>query len=207
MGLHRAGFSVEGVDIDAQPDYPFTFHLTGALNFDLSTFDFVWASPPCQHFTKYGNCRPNLREKYQDLVAETRARLKVWGGSYIIENVVGAPLEFPTTLCGSMFGMDIRRHRLFESNLAFLAPPCQHTWEPNRFPGGRSRERGHARVLVRGTIEIGRWNIPFETQKAAMGIDWITDLRMLSEAIPPAYSEYLGSQVIAYLDRINEMAA
>ena len=120
------------------------------------------------------------------------------GKPYVIENVVGAPLLNPITLCGSMFGLDVRRHRLFESNMQLEQPKCKHEiCQPNRYPGGRSRERGNARVLCRGTIEIGRWNIPIETQKAGMGIDWISNLRKLSESIPPAYTKYIGKQVIS----------
>ena len=129
-----------------------------------------------------------------------REKLRAWGGPYIIENVVGAPLEDPVILCGSMFGLDVRRHRLFESSLFLDEPECRHEiWKPNRFPGGRSRERGGPRVLVRATVEVGRWNIPLSVQQAAMGIGWITDVRMLSESIPPAYSEFLGRQVAAFI--------
>ena len=200
VGISRAGFEVIGVDIAPQPEYPFEFVLGDALEADLTGFDFVWASPPCQCFTKYGNCRPNLADKYEDLIEATRQKLTAWGGAWIMENVVGAPLHNPITLCGSMFGLDVRRHRLFESNMPIKAETCNHKmWEPNRFPGGRSRERGHARVLCRGTVEVGRWNIPIATQQKAMGIDWITDLRKLSESIPPAYSEFLARQVAMVL--------
>ncbi len=200
MGISQAGFDVTGVDIEPQPEYPHRFELGNALDADLSGYDFVWASPPCQCFTKYKNRRPNLAEKYQDLIVATREKLTAWGGYWIMENVVGAPLVNPVTLCGSMFGRDIRRHRLFESNVALMQPECNHgIWTPNRFPGGRSRERGHARIPVRGTIEIGRWNIPLETQKAAMGMPWVTDLRKLSEAIPPVYAEYLARQIMRVL--------
>jgi len=73
-----------------------------------------------------------------------------------------------------------------------VALPCNHgIWKPNRYPGGRSRERGHARVPCRGTVEVGRWNIPLAVQQEAMGIDWM-ELEELSEAIPPAYTEYIG---------------
>jgi DNA (cytosine-5)-methyltransferase 1 len=197
MGLHQAGFKVDGIDKDPQPDYPFKFTQGDALAADLSGYDLVWASPPCQCFTKYGNRRPNLAEKYEDLIEATREKLVAWGGNYIIENVVGSPLLNPVTLCGSMFGLDVRRHRLFESNMEFTTPPCDHKiWKPNRFPGGRSRERGNARVLCRGTMEIGRWNIPFAAQKEAMEMPWVNDLRKLSEAVPPAYSRFLGQQVV-----------
>ena len=196
VGIARAGFEVVGVDIAPQPEYPFEFVQGNALDADLTGFDFVWASPPCQCFTKYGNCRPNLEDKYEDLIDATRQKLTAWGGAWIMENVVGAPLRNPITLCGSMFGLDVRRHRLFESNLTLKSGTCNHKmWEPNRYPGGRSRERGHARVLCRGTVEVGRWNIPIATQQKAMGIDWITDLRKLSESIPPVYSEFLAQQV------------
>lgn len=195
MGLHQAGFTVHGIDKDPQPDYPFQFTQCDALEADLSGYDLVWASPPCQCFTRYGNRRPNLADKYQDLIAPTREKLQAWGGMWIMENVVGAPLKNPVTLCGSMFGLDVRRHRLFESSFPLEQPKCNHgIWEPNRFPGGRSRERGHARVLCRGTMEIGRWNIPFAAQKEAMQMPWVTDLRRLAEAIPPAYSRFLGEQ-------------
>lgn len=138
------------------------------------------------------------------MIEPTRKMLIDSGKPYVIENVVGAPLESPFTLCGSMFGLDIRRHRLFESNIMIMQPKCNHTiWEPNRYPGGRSRERGHARVLCRGTIEIGRWNIPIKTQQDGMGIDWISDLRKLSEAIPPAFTKFIGSQLLSHLQGVH----
>ena len=201
MGYYLAGFEVVGVDIEMQPEYPFEFIQADAIKFVKEhghKFDFIHASPPCQHFTKYNNCRKNLKEKYEDLIEPTRQALIESGKPYVIENVVGAPLLNPITLCGSMFGLDVRRHRLFESNMDLEQPKCKHEiWQPNRYPGGRSRERGNARVLCRGTIEIGRWNIPIETQKAGMGIDWISNLRKLSESIPPAYTKFIGEQVVS----------
>lgn len=201
MGYYLAGFDVVGVDIEVQPEYPFEFIQADAIKYVKEhgdKFDFIHASPPCQHFTKYNNCRKNLKEKYEDLIEPTRQALIESGKPYVIENVVGAPLLNPITLCGSMFGLDVRRHRLFESNMDLEQPKCKHEiWQPNRYPGGRSRERGNARVLCRGTIEIGRWNIPIETQKAGMGIDWISNLRKLSESIPPAYTKFIGEQVIS----------
>jgi DNA (cytosine-5)-methyltransferase 1 len=209
MGLHQAGFTVHGIDIEHQPDYPFKFTQGDALEADLSGYDLVWASPPCQCFTKYGNVRKNLAEKYQDLITATREKLKAWGGNWIMENVVGAPLDNPVTLCGSMFGLDVRRHRLFESNMMFLAPPCEHgMWKPNRFPGGRSVERGgHSAFPARATMEIGAWDIPFEDQKQAMGMPWVTDLRKLSEAIPPVYSRFLGERAAKILQANSELSS
>ena len=198
MGYNLAGFDVVGVDIEPQPEYPFTFIQGDALQYVKEhghEFDFIHASPPCQHFTKYNNCRKDLKERYEDLIEPTRRTLIESGKPYVIENVVGAPLQNPIPLCGSMFGLDVRRHRLFESNFEIPQLKCDHkVWEPNRFPGGRSRERGHARVLCRGTVEIGRWNIPIKTQQDAMGIQWITELRKLSESIPPAFTRYIGEQ-------------
>ena len=203
-GYARAGFEVVGVDKDPQPEYPFEFIQGDAFEYLKAhghEFDAIHASPPCQHFTKYRNCRKDIATRYENLIEPTRAALIATGKLYVIENVVGAPLLGPVTLCGSMFGLDVRRHRLFESNVKFEQPKCDHTvWEPNRFPGGRSRERGHARVLCRGTVEIGRWNIPIATQKDAMGIDWITDLRKLSESIPPTYTEWIGDRLLIVLD-------
>ncbi len=204
VGIKQAGFDVCGVDINPQPDYPFQLRVQDAITTSLMGFDFVWASPPCQCFTKYNNCRPDLKQKYEDLIEPVRKKLSDWGGPYIIENVVGAPLINPVTLCGSMFKLDIRRHRLFESNVQLTTPKCDHSiWPPNRFPGGRSKERGGPRVLCRNTMEIGRWNIPFAAQKKAMGISWVTNLRMLSEAIPPVYSKYLAIQVANKLKEIE----
>ena len=200
MGYSLAGFDVTGVDIAAQPEYPFAFIQGDALQYAKKhghEFDLIHASPPCQHFTKYNNCRKDLKERYEDLIEPTRQVLIEIGKPYVIENVVGSPLLNPVTLCGSMFGLDVRRHRLFESNFKILPPKCNHKlWQPNRYPGGRSRERGGARVLCRGTVEVGRWNIPIQTQQVAMGITWITDLRKLSESIPPAYTKFIGEQAL-----------
>ncbi len=198
MGYYIAGFDVTGVDKEDQPEYPFTFFKDDAIAFLKKyghEFDLIHASPPCQHFTKYNNCRKDLKSRYEDLISETREALIEIGKPFVIENVVGAPMVNPVTLCGSMFGLDVRRHRLFESNFKISQPICDHkVWEPNRYPGGRSRERGHARALCRGTVEVGRWNIPLKTQQDAMGIDWIFNLRSLSESIPPAYTKYIGEQ-------------
>ena len=202
-GYSLAGFDVVGVDIEPQPEYPFEFIQDDAIKFckeRANEFDVIHASPPCQHFTKYNNCRKNLKEKYEDLIEPTRRVLVGSGKPYVIENVERTPLINPITLCGSMFGLDVRRHRLFESNVFIMQPSCQHDiWEPNRFPGGRSRERGHARIKCRATVEVGRWNIPIQTQQEAMGINWITDLRKLSQSIPPAYTKFIGERLIEYL--------
>lgn len=193
MGYHRAGFEVVGFDIVDRSDlYPFTFHQADALEVDLSGFDAVHASPPCQSFTAYRRRGGGVGDGYPDLIAPTRERLAAAGVPYIIENVEGAPLHDPVRLCGSSFGLDVRRHRLFEANVALWGAPCAHGWQTPRFPAATNRTN------LRCTVEVGVWRIPLATQQAAMGIDWLP-LRELSEAIPPAYTEHLGRQLLAHL--------
>ncbi len=191
MGLHRAGFEVTGIDIEPQPHYPFAFHLGDALDANLDGYDFVWASPPCQaHSTmtkRWGKDRPDVHPR---LIEPIRAKLKAWGGVYVIENVVGAPLENPFMLCGSMFGLRVRRHRLFEASFPVLAPTCDHAQQGPVVPvyghaGGSSKRDG---LRFPGT----------DAWRAAMGIDWMTG-NELAEAIPPAYAEWIGRRAIKCL--------
>ncbi len=218
MGYHRAGFDVIGVDKASQPRYPFKatradwmialqrltegFFETHFGWFRLSDFDAIHASPPCQAFTAYK--RTGNVGEYPDLIAPVRDALNATGLPWVMENVADAPLESPMMLCGSMFDLDVQRHRFFESNIA-LDPhgwPCRHKiWAPDRFPGGRSVERtGKNTGLVRSCVEIGSWDTPLPVQQAAMGMDW-SNVEELSEAIPPAYTEHIGTQLRAYLAR------
>lgn len=196
VGYHRAGFDVVGVDIAPQPHYPFEFHQADALGFPLEGFDAVHASPPCQHFTRYRNAVPDITERYADCLPATRERLETAGVPWVIENVPGAPLRNYIQLCGSAFGLDVRRHRLFEFAPWItppLAPPCQHgVWAERRFRSSSGR-----RPMSRFTCEIGSWDEPIEVQKAAMGVDWTVTVRELSEAIPPAYTEHVGGWLLA----------
>lgn len=200
MGYYNGGAEVTGVDKAEQKEYPFKFIEADAIKYleeNFHEYDLIHASPPCQHFTKYNNCRKNLKEKYEDLIDVTRNALIKTGKPYAIENVEGSPLIEPVKLCGSMFALDVQRHRLFESNFIITQPTCDHSiWKPNRYPGGRSRERGHARVLCRKTVEVGSWNIPIKTQKEAMGITHINNLRMLSESVPPSYTEFILNEFL-----------
>jgi DNA (cytosine-5)-methyltransferase 1 len=187
-GLTLAGFDVVGVDLEPQPEYPFDFHQADALTFPLNGFDLIWASPPCQHFTAYKR-RPNHVAPKPNLIPAIRERLRASGVPFIIENVVGAPLESPTLLCGSMFGLDVQRHRIFETSFAVTPPSCDHSvWTP-RYPQATNRAN------KRKTVEVGVWRIPLETQRAAMGIDWMS-LEKLSQAIPPAYSMWLAARAL-----------
>jgi DNA (cytosine-5)-methyltransferase 1 len=196
MGYHRAGFDVVGVDKDPQPNYPFEFHQADALEYLAEhhhEFVAAHASPPCQPFTAYRRKGHGVGDSYVDMVAETREALIATGLPYVIENVPGAPLRDPIQLCGSSFALDVRRHRLFESTFPLAAVPCDHSWQTPRFAPATNRKN------LRRTVEVGVWRIPLAVQQKAMGINWTT-LRELSEAIPPAYTEFIGAQLIEALE-------
>lgn len=209
MGYHRAGYEVIGVDKDAQPRYPFEHHVADAIEV-LDTLvrtgrvfgrqvAAVHTSPPCQKFTAYRRRGAGVGDGYLNLIPDVRERLERLDVPWIIENVETARVELvdPVRLCGSSFGLDVRRHRLFESNIGLTAPPCDHSWQTPRFPPATNRTN------LRSTVEVGVWRIPLDVQRKAMGIDWM-ELRELSEALPPAYTEHLGRQM---LDHIRQEAA
>ncbi len=188
-GLVDAGFTVHGVDREPQPEYPYAFTQYDVLDMSaesLRNYDLVWASPPCQAFTAYKR-RPGHVAEALNLIAPTRDLLVASGVPYIIENVTGARehLRDPVMLCGSMFGLDVQRHRLFETSFPVPELACNHkVWTP-RFAQATNRTNR------RKTVEVGVWRIPLDVQRAAMGIDWMS-LDNLSQAIPPRYAEYLG---------------
>ncbi len=217
MGYACAGFEVVGVDIAPQNNYPYKFVQADARRIlenewhyyaGWKHFDAIHASPPCQAFTAYQ--RTGNVGDYPDLIQPVRELLNATGLPYVIENVEGAPLEEPMMICGTMFDppMEIQRHRLFETNWNLEAPdwPCRHKLNGrDRYPGGRSKSRtGSSRGLVRATVEIGSWDIPLSVQRSAMVIGWMT-LEELSEAIPPAYTEFIGAQLLAHITQ--EVAA
>jgi DNA (cytosine-5)-methyltransferase 1 len=206
MGYHRAGFDVVGVDIRPQPNYPFEFVQDDALEllttftpgirgwWDEPPFDGIHASPPCQAYTNLGNGdHPRLIEPIHEL-------LQAAGLPYVIENIVNAPLVDPVMLCGSMFGLNVRRHRLFETNWPIMVPRCQHG-ALSEIRGYYGRNYGPALVskdaiqrrgrkpLYRGTVEQGAED---------MGIDWM-EWDELREAIPPAYTELIGHQLMQHV--------
>lgn len=193
VGYARAGFDVTGVDIEPQPRYPYEFHQADALDMladqeFLSGFDVIHASPPCQLYSVANNIHG--RDDHPDLVEPVRDALLAWGGTYVIENVPGAPLRNPVTLCGSMFELDVRRHRIFETSFPMLAPACQHGIWTRRFKPATNR------INLRYTIEIGSWDEPLPLQQLAMGdVNWMTR-EELSQAIPPAYSEFIARQFL-----------
>lgn len=192
VGYHRAGFDVVGVDIAPQPHYPFEFHQADALTFPLDGFAAVHASPPCQFATAYRR-RKGVALEAVNLIPAIRDRLLDWPGPYFIENVEQARphLRNPVRLCGSSFGLDVQRHRLFESNVALLVPPCHHGWQTPRFPQATNRRN------LRSTVEVGSYRCA-HLSPAAMGIDWMMNDE-LSQAIPPAYTEFIGEQLMPFL--------
>jgi DNA (cytosine-5)-methyltransferase 1 len=201
MGYYRAGFEVVGVDIKPQPNYPFEFVQGDALKWltlGLARgFDAIHASPPCQAFTVYGNNKGHVRQDHPDLIEDTRILLEATGLPYVIENVPHAPLNSPIQLCGTSFGLEVRRHRLFESNIPLGGLPCDHKrFTERKYPGSSNRPNG------RTVCNIGEWRVPLDVQKKAIDIDWMT-LPELSQAVPPAYTEFIGKQLLSYLERAH----
>lgn len=184
VGLHRAGYQVVGVDIDPQPRYPFAFIQADVTKIDFRRFDLVWASPPCQQF-----CRLRTREDlsgYPDLIEPVRAKLIASGVTYVIENVPEAPVRRDLMLCGAMFGLRSYRHRHFECSFPIDQPEHpKHLVRVNR-RGENRREHWANGGFITITGDVGTYCGP-----GAMGIDWMSGAEM-SEAIPPAYSEYIG---------------
>jgi DNA (cytosine-5)-methyltransferase 1 len=202
VGYHRAGFDVVGVDIAPQPNYPFEFHQADAMTFPLDGFDAIHASPPCQAFTAMSTMW-NHRKDHPELVDAVRARLVDHGGVWVIENVRGAPMPSASQLCGTAFDLGVtayddgwrqlRRHRWFESNIGLWGTPCRHRGATIGLYGDHARDR-RRRHGERGRdfpdadkIALGR---------EAMGMPWVLTWRELSEAIPPAYTEHIGAQLL-----------
>lgn len=209
MGYYRAGFEVVGVDHNAQPHYPFEFVQQDALEFLAATIDdglvkpngylgyhAIHASPPCQRYSVATVFHPGRQAEHPDLVDPTRDLLEASGLPYVIENVMGAPLRNPIMLCGTMFeGLRVYRHRNFECKPPVYWPPY-HNAHPER-----PAEVGRA-VPEHGWMTVAGHFSDVKAASRAMGIDWMTRDE-LRQAIPPAYTEWIGRQLLASL----EMAA
>ena len=193
-GYQLAGFEVVGVDIKKQKRYPFEFIQADCLELMkdiefLKSFDVIAASPPCQthSITQHlRNAQGRSTDKI-DLIPQTRQALIASGKPYVIENVPGSPLIEPIQMCGSYFGLKVRRHRRFESNLPLVGSPCKH------------KEQGKP-VGVYGSMrdEIpkgGHTTKGIEQAREAMGIDWMI-WGELVEAIPPIYTQEIGKQLL-----------
>ena len=218
MGYHRAGFDVVGVDLKPQPRYPFTFIQADALDYVAAEgwrFDAIHASPPCQ---SHSIITPD-KSKHVDLIPQTRFWLESMGVPYVIENVYGArkSLRNPVMLCGADFGLKVYRHRLFESSILLMTFP--HTPHRDNTPraghgtsakgfisvtsGGNSlkanpaarRRGGTYGISEKGFVSVTGHLSGIEYCRMAMGIDWMTGAE-LSQAIPPAYTEFIGRQLL-----------
>lgn len=203
VGYARAGFDVEGVDDKPRGDYPFRQHPGDAVAFIREyghRFDAIAASPPCQIHTTLtkGHLSQGRDYGHFDLIAATRAAIVETGRPYIIENVVGAraALRGPVMLCGLSFDLRVFRHRLFEANFHLAAPP-HPSHKGHRVSGWRHGVKYDGDMFAvygdgGGKGTTAEW-------QAAMGIDWTDDRICLAEAIPPAYTEYLGAQLFAHI--------
>lgn len=197
VGYHRAGFDVVGVDIKHQKNYPFAFVQADALEYCREhghEFDAIHASPPCQAFSPLRARWP--RGEYVDLVAETRDELKAIGRPYVIENVVQAPLDSGIVLCGTMFPpLRVYRHRRFESSVLMMQP--EHPKHVKGTGSGKGQRQRKAHFLAGNFITV-TGNVGTYCGPEGMGIDWMTGDE-LSQAIPPAYTEHVGQQLMGAL--------
>ncbi len=207
LGYSRAGFEVVGVDIDEQPHYPFEFLRHDAMHLDsdfLESFDAIHASPPCQSYSDLAKRNGNAHE-WPRLVEPVREMLRATGLPYVIENVEGAPLIDPVVLCGTMFPeLRVLRHRLFEANFTILTPPHGrhpkvHTFDRRKSHYGKTDE------WLDFVQVTGGGNCTLAAARHAMGIEWMTKGE-INEAIPPAYTEFIGKQLRQHI-RVKEQDA
>jgi DNA (cytosine-5)-methyltransferase 1 len=192
MGYHRAGFDVVGVDNRPQPRYPFEFVQADAMTFPLDGFDAVHASPPCKSHSILAR-NLGIAGRHPDQLTPARARLVATGLPWVIENVPGAPMRADFKLCGCLFGLrtserQLVRERWFETSWhGFeMRPPCHHALAAVTVTGGGA-VHGHATRSA-----------DLATRREAMGINWM-NRDELSQAIPPAYTEYVGAQLLEHL--------
>lgn len=191
-GLQLAGFHVTGVDVRPQPHYiGDEFHQADALTFPLDGFDFIWASPPCQAYSITAKLHDNA---HPELVEPVRARLLANPAPFVIENVPGAPLRQPFVLCGSMFGLRVFRHRLFEASFFVMVPG-----HPEHRGTTNSSRRYSTFATGADVICVAGHNFRREDGAAAMGIDWSATRAEIAQMIPPAFSEFIGRAALAHL--------
>lgn len=203
MGYHRAGFEVVGVDVEPQRNYPFEFHQADALEFIADhggEFDAIHASPPCQ---AYSPLNAYNHKAYPDLVDSTRRMLIRTGAPYVIENVPQAPLFDPTLLCGAMFGLKVYRHRAFETSFSLAAPA-----HPKHM--ARCVRNGYLPTAAAPFMSIhgGKHSKAWRAMAAeVMGVPWTTTINEVCEAIPPAYTEYIGVALMNWINNPEGAAA
>jgi DNA (cytosine-5)-methyltransferase 1 len=203
MGYHRVGFEVIGVDYVPQHNYPFRRHIMKALEFlqsptfDRYNFHAIHASPPCQYHSRLSNLERNAIG-HRDHIRELRSALEMTGLPYVIENVEGANLKDPALICGaSIQGIYTIRHRLFETNFTLVGINC-----PKDQYGYIAHPRTRRTDVSSKYINSDFKNCRVSDIRIGFGIDWMTR-RELQEAIPPAYTEYVGRQLKSHLlDRL-----
>lgn len=217
-GYRRSGFDVIGVDHKRQPNYPFQIFYGDVIEILGAILDGRWverwglpmpqgihASPPCQ---AHSDLRHRTGLEYPELVAPVRELLEETGLPWIIENVEGAPLRDPVTLCGTMFpGLRVLRHRLFESNFPLETPA--HPTEPHPPVFTTDKRKSHYGKLDQDISFVsvtGGGNCSIANARSAMGIEWMTKPE-LNEAIPPAYTEYLGRQLLSHIESTTTKGA
>ena len=197
VGYAQAGFEVHGVDLKHGKRYPFAYLRADVLDVlqneeFINQFDVIHASPPCQthSITQHLRNAQGKSTSKVDLIPQTRTALIASGKPYIIENVPGSPLINPIQLCGSSFGLKVRRHRLFESNMPLKGSICNH------------KEQGRP-IGVYGSLNDqipngGKTAETIDQARQAMGMDWAIWTELV-EAIPPAFTKYLGDQIGSWL--------
>lgn len=215
-GYQEARFYVVGVDIEPQPNYCGDHFIEwDALDLlevlvanggciGIEPFADCWpefqpdaihASPPCQHASSLRNL--HKAREYPELIPPTRELLVRTGLPYVIENVEGAALLNPIMLCGSSFGLNVRRHRLFETNFPLMSLGCSHGWQAPRFRSLDKRQKSLSSIVgVHGHLNYAG---EMAVREAAMQIDWMTAAE-LSQAIPPAYTKHIGDYLMRHLE-------
>lgn len=210
MGYHRAGFDVVGVDINPQKRYPFTFvqmnaieamfrlwiglpiHDEIGLPWYLSDFDAIHASPPCQAYTRAGHVH---KKEHPDMIPATRLGLRRLALPYVIENVEGSPLQGDLMLCGTMFGLNCRRHRIFETTLPMMLAPYTCRCAGRAVTGELLNYHNTAQRNLYLEKHPDTHKIAFGK---ALGVEWMS-FDEAQEAIPPAYTEFVGRRMLAEL--------
>lgn len=207
VGYHRAGFTeIVGVDNRPQPHYPFEFFQGDAIEYcrrHAHEFDAIHASPPCQKHSSLNRLKSCRRHNHVDMIPDTRKALLNSGKLYVMENVPGSPLLNAMTLCGTEFNLAVvvngqkrwlRRHRLFESNAMLMAPGTPCTCGRRLIAGVYGHGQKSASQYIRG------FPLQASLAREIMGIDWMSRDEV-SQAIPPAYTEFIGRQLLAQLKR------
>ena len=206
VGYARAGFEVVGVDNRPQPRYPFEFHRADAMTYPLDGVDVVHASPPCQDHSSLKSMW-NARDHGTGWMLDaTRERLRAWGGPWVIENVPGAAMDRANVLviCGAAMGLaadgyQLRRHRQFESNVWLMGPPCSCRGRTLGVYGHGGNKKPTPGVYGDLTRNQRGTKASIDQARRIMGIDWMTT-KEICQAIPPAYTEHIGWQLLAYLE-------